>query len=151
MVINMVNYRYYRRISAAPAVACLFLLGMGACAHQSAPADVASSAPRVAPSDYYVFFERWSANLGTDAQTVIAHAAQDAAQARPQHVRIVGYADPVGDKAANEVLAQARAQRVATALIANGVPAYAVKVVPHGEIADVATMQGDRRVRIVFE
>lgn len=153
----MSGFRPYGRSWAAPGViVCAAALALAGCAnHRGGAGPTGAAAPPPAaspiPASYYIFFDKRSADLLPDARGVIAGAARDAARAGANKVRVVGYTDPKGDPAANEQLARDRAQRVATALIANGVAPWAVVVVPHGEVDDMVTSQGERRVRITFE
>jgi outer membrane protein OmpA-like peptidoglycan-associated protein len=128
---------------------------VGCAGHQSRVASSAPEAPPPAvdpvPAIYYVFFERWSADLSPDARGVIAGAARDAKRVSAHHIRIVGYTDPEGNLAANQKLAKERAQRVATALVAKGVAPWALQLAERPEVDDVKTSQGGRRVRITLE
>ncbi len=138
------------------AAACAMVAVLAGCAgHQNRMASSAREAPPPAadpvPATYYVFFERWSADLSPDARGVIAGAARDAKRVSARHVRIVGYTDSKGDRAANEKLAKERAQRVATALVAEGVAPVALQLAEHPEVEDVKTSQGGRRVRITLK
>lgn len=151
----MTRFRPVGRSWVVWAGACTILAALGGCAsHQNRMASSAPEAPPPAtdpvPATYYVFFERWSADLSPDARGVIAGAARDAKRISARQVRVVGYTDPEGDRAANEKLAKDRAQRVATALVAEGVAPVALKLAEHPEVEDVKTSQGGRRVRITL-
>lgn len=84
------------------------------------------------------------------------------AQARPAWVEVSGYADRLGEAAANHALSRARADSVREVLVGQGVAAGVVRVVGMGEArtgadcaetlarqALVACLQPDRRVEIV--
>ena len=143
--------------SALRLIAGVAVLAMVGCAQQprraaAPPPPPPSSQQSVAAGGpYYIFFDRNSTDLLAEANEVIAQVARDAAQAQPSKIQVMGYSDPKGDPARNEELAHDRAARVAAALIMKGVPAAKVEVAPKGEVADVLTPLGDRRVRIAFQ
>ncbi|GAA0594808.1 hypothetical protein GCM10009416_36340 [Craurococcus roseus] len=79
-----------------------------------------------------VFFTDDSAAMGPEARAVVARAAE-AARARPGvPVAVRGFTAPdgVASPAFSRALAEARAQNVADALVANGVPRDRVRVQP---------------------
>lgn len=146
----------FGRSWAVRAAACATIAALAGCA--GLQARMAGSSAREAPppavnpvpATYYVFFERWSADLSLDARGVLAGAARDAKRVSARHVRVVGYTDPEGDRIANEKLAKERAQRVATALVAQGVAPWILQLAEHPEVDDVKTPQGGRRVLVTF-
>ena len=71
---------------------------------------------------YEVFFTKGSAELDGPARDVIANAAQQAQQYPAMPVTVIGYTDRVGSPQADVILSQKRAQTVADALVAAGVP-----------------------------
>jgi outer membrane protein OmpA-like peptidoglycan-associated protein len=94
----------------------LLLLATASCA------VVRPSAPAPAPG-YVVFFDEKSADLPQDAMATVQQAAI-AANAHPdQPVAVIGYTDSAGNAAADSLLSDRRAKRVADALVADGVPA----------------------------
>lgn len=70
-----------------------------------------------------IYFEPNSAELTTEAATLIARAATQAQGCRVDQVRVVGLADAAGAPAANLELSKRRAAAVTAALAANGLPA----------------------------
>ncbi len=72
---------------------------------------------------YTVFFSEHSSTLEPQAVDVIAQAASAAKAAPGARVMVLGYTDSAGSKPDDVVLSRQRAQRVADALGADGVPA----------------------------
>ena len=75
-----------------------------------------------ARQEFTVYFPERSAALDPPAHQVIATAAKQAQQEPAAPVNVVGYTDSAGSPQADVVLSQRRAQAVADALVANGVP-----------------------------
>jgi outer membrane protein OmpA-like peptidoglycan-associated protein len=73
--------------------------------------------------EHVVYFQARSAELDQAARGVIANAARQAQQNPQAPVNIVGYTDSAGSPQADVVLSRRRAQAVADALVAGGVPA----------------------------
>jgi outer membrane protein OmpA-like peptidoglycan-associated protein len=87
-------------------MAMAVLLALGAC----------SSTP---PKPYLVFFLSDDGALTPEAQKIVTEIAAQAVAARPSRILVEGYAD--GATAQETVLAQARADSVAQALVKAGV------------------------------
>jgi outer membrane protein OmpA-like peptidoglycan-associated protein len=105
---------------------------------------------------YLVFFAWDQADLTPVTQAVLAQVAADYARGRPTRVTIAGHADRSGTEAYNQGLSEQRAQNVARALAARGVPESALEVQWFGETrpriptADGVREPQNRRVEIVF-
>jgi membrane fusion protein (multidrug efflux system) len=126
-----------RRIAAA---LCLTIL----CA-QSALA--APERPRV----FVVFFQEWSAAIDETAQSVIKQAAE-LARANPRSpVKVTGFADPTGSKAANVLLSDLRAQRVVDFLLDGQVPANMLQRRGKGPVRYAGSSIESRRVEIAIQ
>jgi outer membrane protein OmpA-like peptidoglycan-associated protein len=74
-------------------------------------------------SPYVVFFQERSAELDAPARSLIAEVAQRANADPTAPVTVIGYTDSAGSPQADISLSQRRAQTVADALAADGVPA----------------------------
>jgi outer membrane protein OmpA-like peptidoglycan-associated protein len=101
-----------------------------------------------ASSRYVVFYQQWSAQLDSSAQSVVNGAAAFAKRHPTQPVYVVGYADPDGSPQANIDISSARAQVVADALIANGVAPERIRRNAQGTTNFTGTSQESRRVEI---
>jgi outer membrane protein OmpA-like peptidoglycan-associated protein len=103
------------------------------------------SSARVFP----VFFTEDSAKLGDSAASIITSAA-DAAKASPTApVAVHGFAAPdTGTAQFNRTLSEARAQAVADALVAAGVPQNRIRLSPRGAVPFEAFPTESRRVDI---
>jgi outer membrane protein OmpA-like peptidoglycan-associated protein len=113
------------------------LLAIGACAGPPPPTQV-----------LVVYYQEWSADLDDSAQQIVKSAATWANSNPTLPVVVAGYADPEGSPQANRELSHVRAQRVADALIADGVPAQRVTVTAHGSVGFAMDSQESRRVTI---
>ncbi len=102
-----------------------------------------STAFAAAPAlNYPVFFQPWSAAIDANGASTISIAAK-AALAHPTFpVIVTGSADSVGGEAANQDMAQVRAQVVADALVADGVPRPRIALVSTGELASPGAAAG---------
>jgi outer membrane protein OmpA-like peptidoglycan-associated protein len=76
--------------------------------------------------EYVVFFPERSAELDAPARGIIANAARQAQQDPSAAVSVIGFTDSAGSPQADIILSQNRAQTVADALVADGVPASRV-------------------------
>ncbi len=93
-------------------------------------------------ANYPVFFQPWSAAIDSHGASTIAIAAK-AALAHPKDpVIVTGSADTVGGAAANQDIAQTRAQVVADALVADGVPRSRIATVATGALSAPGTAPG---------
>jgi outer membrane protein OmpA-like peptidoglycan-associated protein len=119
-----------------PALAALLLLtGLIAC--QPTPKE-----------NYFVFFEKWSAELDQQSRTLIRAAATYARVHPAEAIVVIGYADPTGSKEANQDISATRAEKVRDALVADGIPAARITTRAHGEVQPTWTDQEARRVEI---
>jgi OmpA-OmpF porin, OOP family len=105
---------------------------------------------------YLVFFAWDQADLTPVTQAVLAQVVADYARGGPARVVIAGHADRSGTDAYNQALSEQRAQNVARALAARGVPQSALDVQGFGEsrpripTADGVREPQNRRVEITF-
>lgn len=130
----------------------LSLLAMAACAHQEAPPPPAAPPPPPPPPpvehSFNVYFENGSANLTPEAHQIVEAAAAEFKAGPPVPVQVVGYASTVGSAALNQRLSQQRAQNVAAALTAGGVPQSSITVSGAGETTAAESPAHARRVEI---
>ena len=76
---------------------------------------------------YVVFFTERSTAIDTAGQKVIGDAARESKAAPSKPVVVLGYTDSVGSAAADQTLSSERAETVAEALIADGVPSTSIR------------------------
>jgi outer membrane protein OmpA-like peptidoglycan-associated protein len=121
-------------------LAALGLLALSACSQPPAPPayvevpwkGTITPATPVAPASFTIPFRTGSARLShADLHTI--RDAADAYQKGATAVTVTGFTDTVGKEKANQRLSDRRAQAVAHALIAAGVPASAVTTTGVGE------------------
>jgi outer membrane protein OmpA-like peptidoglycan-associated protein len=127
-------------LAAAP-----LLPALAAC--QSPSGGEAQARQRALP---VVFFTDDSAAMGPEARAVIAGAAERA-RARPGvPVAVRGFTAPdsAASPAFSRALAEARAQNVADALVAGGVPRDRIRVQPRGPVSFEMMPVESRRVEI---
>ena len=117
----------------------LSLLALSSCA-------MLGSGPVTNPP-YTVFFTERSAVLEADASAVVARAAAASKAAPGEGVTVLGWTDSDGSPQADVVLSKARAQRVADALVADGVPAARIARQGRGQTHDDPGVES-RRVDI---
>ncbi len=98
--------------------------------------------------NYFVFFDRWSAELDGQSRTLIRAAATYARAHPTDAIVVIGYADPTGSKQANEDISATRAESVRDALVADGIQAARITTRAHGEVQPTWTDQEARRVEI---
>ncbi len=119
-----------------PALAVLLLLaGLAAC-------------QKVPKENYFVFFDKWSAELDQQSQTLIRAAAHYASSHPQEPIVVIGYADPTGSKEANKDISAVRADAVRDALVRDGVASARITTHAHGEVQPTWTDQEARRVEI---
>jgi outer membrane protein OmpA-like peptidoglycan-associated protein len=104
--------------------------------------------PPPASQPLVVYYQQWSAALDDSAQAIVKSAATWANSHPTTPVAVIGYADPEGSPQSNRDLSHTRAQRVADALIADGVPAQRITVTAHGSVGFAMDAQESRRVTI---
>ena len=102
-----------------------------------------------APPKSVVFFTAFSADLDGDAQQVVEHVSSDALASPRRTIYVEGYADQNGTPLANRKLSDLRAQVVADAIVAHGVPRSRLVVRPRGATAADPGIES-RRVDVSF-
>lgn len=112
-----------------------------------APAAPAANAPAIAAMPT-VHFALGSAALSTDERSAITTAA-DAIRGDGARVSITGFTDRTGNLAANEALAQRRAETVRDALVSAGVPAANIEMRPPAAVENGAMGAPDAEARRV--
>lgn len=140
----------------ADIAACRAIFDEGMKASEPEPAPAPTPAPALVTGPFVVFFENASARLDGTARTVLDAAAKAYAGAAPVVVVIAGHTDTVGGTQGNTLLSQRRAEAVADALLALGVPQREMALEAYGEeqlmvkTADDVIEPRNRRVEIVF-
>lgn len=128
-------------------ISCLATPVLAGCADDrqdiaDAPPDVAPAAGVTQPSST-VFFALGSDQLTAEAQSTIRAAAAAVAARNATTVAVTGHADTLGSTDSNERLSERRAQAVAEALAANGIPEDRITVDWVGErMLSVPTSDG---------
>jgi opacity protein-like surface antigen len=120
------------------------------------PAPVAAPAPPpAAPTVFIVFFD-WDKDRITPQGMAIVHQAADAWKAgAPVQIQVTGYTDRSGSAGYNQRLSERRANNVAKALAALGIPPASMAVSGRGEndnrvpTADGVREPQNRRVEII--
>jgi outer membrane protein OmpA-like peptidoglycan-associated protein len=105
--------------------------------------EIAKGMPRPRPSGldrplFEVHFEMGSARLTPGAEIRSRAAAEALARLTYEGIRVTGHSDTIGSANGNLALSRARAQAVADALVAYGVPSERIEVAALGE--DEATL-----------
>ncbi|MDB5495581.1 MAG: outer membrane protein [Phenylobacterium sp.] len=108
---------------------------------QTARERLVKAPPRCVDETVEVYFAPDQAELTPESRMVINQAASGAAACKVIGVEVVGLADAAGAPAANLELSKRRAQSVAAALTANGVPTADFKVSGAGQ-AGATTADG---------
>ncbi len=135
-----------RRSALAALAVPMSSLALAACQSRSS-GETHAARQRALP---VVFFTDDSAAMGPEARAVIAGAAERA-RARPGvPVAVRGFTAPEGNPspAFSRALAEARAQNVANALVAGGVPRDRIRVQPRGPVPFEMMPVESRRVEI---
>jgi outer membrane protein OmpA-like peptidoglycan-associated protein len=110
------------------------------------PPLLAAAALAQAPAPLVLFFDSSGAEIRREWQPVLEAAAERARSG--QRLLVVGHSDTSGSAAANRRVAAKRAQAVADALIALGVPAQALTTASAGEEQLlVPTAEGVREIQ----
>jgi OmpA-OmpF porin, OOP family len=137
------------------ALGCLAIFG--ACAHETPPAEPAATAapaPTVAatpppttassgtaaptaaapasPEALYVYFDRGTATLTADGESVLDHAARLYREGHPSVMLVAGHADQTGKELPNLLLSARRADAVKRGLAARGLPPDTVRMLADG-------------------
>ena len=108
------------------------------------------------PGPYNVYFDFGKAALDPQQTAEVRKRAKQAKDIYVSPICLVGFADKVGDPAANKQLGLARARHVANILIGDGFSANNIVMDTGGEaygrfnFGDVDRNKADRRVSIVF-
>jgi outer membrane protein OmpA-like peptidoglycan-associated protein len=118
-------------------LAAVVLLAGGCTTMQTARAKLVKTQPHCVDQTVQIYFEPQSAELTHEARMVIDQAAAGAAACRVTAVDVVGLSDAVGAPDANLELSRKRADAVAAALAANGLPPAAFKVQAEGQAGAV--------------
>jgi outer membrane protein OmpA-like peptidoglycan-associated protein len=92
-----------------------------------------TSADDAATHRHLVFFQPASAELTPTGRSVVRSAAEQAAAMKPRLIKVTGYASPLGQVSDTQALSQERANAVAQALIAAGVPRERLSIEAKGE------------------
>ena len=115
-------------------------------------ADAAAPAPL--PNDGMVYFDLDSDQLSADDQAVLDEIASAVASQNPASVTVMGHADRSGEEDYNMGLSERRAQTVASALAAAGIPETAITTMGYGETElaveteDGVAMRQNRRAEV---
>lgn len=112
-------------------------------------AALAKSESALVHTPYMVFFDPGSDRITPDGMNVVTSARRAAQIARPTRIAVTGYADPSGEKRANQALSQQRADAVAAALRAGDLAGGTVTAAAAGA-APGTTAERARRVDITF-
>ena len=118
------------------------------------PAPVAAAA---GPRNFTVFFDFDKSDITSDAQRVLAEAANSAKSGNFTRVTATGHTDTMGTPRYNMALSIRRANAVRDALVREGIPSSAIVVVGRGETQllvptpDQTREPRNRRVEIVIE
>jgi outer membrane protein OmpA-like peptidoglycan-associated protein len=92
-----------------------------------APAPAPEPGPAPAPpKTYIVFFDFNKSNLTSEAQGVVAEAAETFRQTGTVRLKVTGHTDTVGSQGYNQALSERRAASVAAELVRLGVPQDAI-------------------------
>lgn len=113
----------------------------------AAPAP-AGPAPAAEPRRQVVYFALGSAQALPQAIGPARQVAEAAAGPAPAIVTVTGYADPSGPAGYNDSLSRRRAEAVAKALVAAGVPEWKIRVEARGENPPAAAIAAPERRRV---
>jgi outer membrane immunogenic protein len=120
------------------------------------PAPMAAPAPPpMAPKVFIVFFDWDKDTITREGMAIISQAADAWKSGAPVQIQVTGYTDRSGSAGYNQRLSERRANNVAKAMAARGVPPASMVVSGHGEndnrvpTADGVREPQNRRVEIV--
>ena len=131
------------RIAAVSGLA--LVMGLGACTTLETARDrIVKRAPACPDQAVEIYFEPESSDVTPESRAVIAGAAQSTQACKVKSVEVLGLADAAGDPQANLALSERRAQSVAAALSAAGLPTAEFKVAAAGQ-AGALTANGQSR------
>jgi peptidoglycan-associated lipoprotein len=110
------------------------VLGAGGCATvQQARARLVKAPPHCVDQTVQIYFAADQAELTPEGRVVIGQAASAARACKVTGVEVLGLADGAGQAGPNLDLSRTRAQSVAAALAANGLPSAEFKVAAAGQ------------------
>jgi OOP family OmpA-OmpF porin len=121
---------------------------------------VATPAPPADPSvpdQFKIFFDFDSAELNSEARSVVSQISEAHDKYNPSTVLVVGHTDSSGSSDYNILLSQRRAETVYNALSDTGIPQNVMRVEAYGEERpdvrrpDGTREQGNRRGDVIFE
>lgn len=124
------------RSAAGWAALVLTAAGLAACGTMRD--RLVQSDPLCETTPYEIYFEADSAELSDTARTMLAEAARVSRGCRVERVEVVGLADAPGAPQVNLELSARRAQAVAQALAAAGLPQAEFRLAAAGEAGAVA-------------
>jgi outer membrane protein OmpA-like peptidoglycan-associated protein len=116
---------------ATVAAGLVLVMALGGCG--AATRLQIASAPRCTDFFFPIYFADRSAELTPAAAKVITNAGAHSAGCKPASVEVVGLADYKGPAESNFELSRQRAERVAAALAAAGLPEPSFKISAIGE------------------
>ena len=132
------------RIYAATAGLCAALALAGCSTTRNARDRIVKPQARCVDLTVQVYFEPDSAEVTSDGRAVLQAAAGQAKGCKVASVSVLGLADAAGAPAANLELSKRRADAVAKALAATGLPAAEFDTAAAGQ-AGAVTASGDTR------
>jgi outer membrane protein OmpA-like peptidoglycan-associated protein len=98
-----------------------------------------------------VFFDSNSVSLNAESREAVAQTASGVTPCRVQQVVVTGHADATGDAQYNQALSERRSAAVRDILVAEGVPADAIRIEAQGEAAASGDASRDRRVDVQIQ
>ena len=113
-------------------------------------ATAALAAPAGPQRKLVVYFPSWSAEMDDNAGKLIEEAAKWATDHPRDVMNVLGYASTIGGKRANALLSDLRAQVVKDLLVAKGVPAGRIRLLPKGATTYLDSPLESRRVEIII-
>lgn len=108
------------------------------------------------PPPVRILFDLGSSTIRPAEKPMIADAVKTAKARQVSAICLIGHTDKLGDKTMNEKLARARAQAVATEMIAAGFPGKGITIVADPEAFGNTSLGGrhasdiDRKVTIFY-
>ena len=111
---------------------------------------ISASSAMAAEQKKVVYFQTWSAEMDTDAQSVIDESAALARDNAKSRVVVSGFASTTGSRRANQLLSELRAQVVADRLMEKGVKASRIRMESRGASHFVSTPLESRRVEVTI-
>ena len=127
----------------------IFLLSMLA-AVGSANAQTANTSNSELPR-FLVYFDEFSANLSTEAKSVIADAAKRAKETGAKGIVVQARASATGTAETNKYLAQTRSSIVTDQLEEDGIARTLIKQEPIGQTGSSDPTVYNRRVDIILQ